>query len=221
MPNIIVTIPAHNEVQSIGEVLAGVHKAVPKAIVLVVCNDCTDGTEQVAIRNKAVTYSTPIHGLANAFRSEMTRALVLKPDIIVHIDADGQYDPAEIPVLVRWVQRGYDLVLGNRLHEKPETKSRVKFALNMLGAFGYSALLRMWIPDMTTGFRAFTPEVAKLPSVACYTYTQEQIWRAAKQGFRIKSVPASFRQREYGESRLINSVRDYLRRSAYDFVRFV
>lgn len=220
MPNIVVTIPAHNEEPTLGGVLRGVRRYIPEAVVQVVCNACEDKTELVAREHKTHVHRTPIGGLANAFRLEMEKALELDPEVIVHIDADGQYEPAEIASLLKAVKEGYDLVLGHRLHHRPAGMRKHKYLLNKLGALGYSTLLAHWIPDMTTGFRSFTPAVARLPVVSTYTYTQEQVWRAVREGYRIKSVPVTFYPRTSGKSRLIGSVTGYLSRSAQDFARF-
>lgn len=220
MVDILVTIPAHNEVVTIGQVIEGVRRVLPEATIQVVCNACSDNTAILARGHSATVYESAIPGLANAFRMEMEEALFIRAKVIVHIDADGQYEPAEIPLLLEWINKGYDLVLGNRLHRRPEGKKMSRYLLNKVGAMGYSILLQQRIPDMTTGFRAFTPEVAKLPIIANYTYTQEQIWRVIKEGFRIKSVPVAFYPRKVGESRLISNAASYLMRSAKDFRRF-
>ena len=218
MPDIIVTIPAHNEAATIGQVIGGVRETMPDARIQVVCNACADDTAIVAQRCGAIIYDTPVGGLANAFRMEMEH--ISGNDIIVHIDADGQYDPAEIPLLVEWIYKGYDLVLGNRLNKKLKKKKVVRYILNKMGSMAYSFMLLRWIPDMTTGFRAFTPEVAKLPIISDYTYTQEQVWRAIKNGFKVKSVPITFYRRPVGDSRLVSSASSYLMRSFKDFRRF-
>lgn len=221
MPSVIVTIPAHNEAATIEQVIEGVKAVMRGATIQVVCNACSDNTAVLAERCGATVFDTTMCGLANAFRMEMAQALSCGAEVIIHIDADGQYEPEEIPLLMEWIDKGYDLVLGNRLCKKlKKKKSLSKYILNRVGALGYSILFGHWIPDMTTGFRAFTPAVARLPIVSDYTYTQEQTWRAIKGGFKIKSVPITFYPRQSGESRLISSVASYLIRSAKDLRRF-
>lgn len=220
MPSIIVTIPAHNEAATIERVIEGVRAVMGGAKIQVICNDCSDTTVALAKRCGVTVFDTTICGLANAFRMEMAQALRCGAEVIVHIDADWQYEPKEIPLLVEWIDNGYDLVLGDRLWEKPRNKKLSRYLLNKVGALGYSILLNRWIPDMTTGFRAFTPAVARLSIVSAYTYTQEQTWRAIKEGFKVKSVPITFYPRQSGESRLISSAAGYLVKSAKDFRRF-
>ena len=53
-----------------------------------------------------------------------------------------------------------------------------------------SSLTKIKITDSTTGFRAFTAEVARdINYINTFTYTQEQIIKAAKQKFRITEIP--------------------------------
>ena len=221
MPGVLVTIPAYNEAETVAGVIKRVKYYMNGTVntILVVSDGSMDQTEAAAWSAGAVVRCKQHSGLADTFRTEMAIALAGNFDVIVHIDADGQYDPADIPSLLKWIDRGYDLVLGNRLHQRVRGHRWYRYALNKGGAFAYSVVLGQWIPDMTTGFRVFTREVAALPIVSRYTYTQEQLWRAIKAGYKVKSVPVSFRRRD-GKSRLISGTAQYLMRSAMDLWRF-
>jgi len=211
---IVVTIPAHNEERTIGTVVSRVRKALcnESYIILVVSDGSSDNTEIVAMEAGAMPVYKLNGGLASAFRYEMKLASEHKPEMIVHIDADGQYLASEIPKLVREVRNGYDLVLGSRLTGYIEHMAFTKRLFNKLAARIFSVLLKQRIDDVTTGFRAFTPEIAKLPIKSNFTYTQEQIVRTSKLGYKIKNVPVSFLARE-GESRLMRHSADYITRS--------
>jgi len=212
---IVVTIPAHNEERTVGKVILGIRKALSNEnhVIMIVADNCKDNTEAVAKQATAVVFSRDTKpGLAKAFRLEMRLAAKIKPEMIVHIDADGQYLASEIPKLVREVRNGYDLVLGSRLTGYIESMPFTKKFFNKLAARVFSVLLKQRIDDVTTGFRAFTPEIAKLPIRSNFTYTQEQLIRVCKLGYKIKNVPVSFLARE-GESRLMKHSADYITRS--------
>jgi glycosyltransferase involved in cell wall biosynthesis len=212
---IVITIPAHNEAKTIEPVIRSIHKVMSHKsyAIIVVADNCTDNTATIARGARALVYEKNTEkGLAGTFRMEMQKALLMKPSIIVHIDADGQYLAAEIPKLLSQVEQGYDLVLGSRLTGYIEHMSFTKKFFNRLAARIFSRLVKQRVDDVTTGFRAFVPAVARLPVKSNFTYTQEQIVRASKAGYKIKNVPVSFLARQ-DESRLIKHSADYITRS--------
>lgn len=207
MPGIVVTMPAYNEEKTVGRVIAGIQLVLCeiKHKVQVVSDGSTDATVIVASMNGAEVIDKDHGGLADTFRVEMEYALKSKPDIIVHTDADGQYMADDMIPLIRAVIMGADLVLGSRLAGTIEEMPRSKESCNKL----LTQAMRLWldadITDATTGFRAFKPHVAALPIKSNYTYTLEQIYRAKKAGYKIKSVPIHFLGRSDGDSRLMKS----------------
>ncbi len=210
---IAVTIPAYNEEKTIGQVIEGIRKALDRkhSYDIIVVDDCsTDRTAKAAKDAGATVYSHPVnYGLAETFKTEMQKALEHKADVIVHIDADGQYNADDIPGMLQKLNEGYELVLGSRFSGKIESMPLI----NKLGNKAFSAVIsqvtRQRITDAQTGLRVFTKEVAKLPIISNYTYTQEQILRAAKAKFKITEVPVDFLKRRTGKSRLLRNPLEY------------
>ena len=205
---IVVTIPAFNEEHSLGKVIADIHEVMKKEKydyeILVVDDGSRDNTREVSKEAGAKVFSHPINfGLAETFKTEVKQCLKMGADIIVHFDADGQYQAKDIPKLVDEIKKGNDLVLGSRFKGTIEEMSWLKRIGNTLFSQVISNVTRMRISDAQTGFRAFTKEVAQaLSIISNFTYTQEQIIRAAKEKFRIKEVPVYFAKRKHGKSRL-------------------
>jgi len=212
LPEVLVTIPAYNEQQSIGRVVREIKKVLTGIDhkVMVVSDGSTDNTELEAEMAGAKVFAKEHSGLADTFRREMTEACNLQPKIIVHTDADGQYDPEDIPRLIREVRYGNDLVLGSRLKGTIEKMPRTKQSINIIATFILRTWLRADITDATTGMRAFTPRVARLIMQSDYTYTIEQLIRAKRAGLKIISVPIKFRPRSDGNSRLMRNPLHYL-----------
>ena len=71
----------------------------------------------------------------------------------------------------------------------------------------FSGLLKVKLTDTTTGFRAFTREVAELPLINNFTYTQEQLIRAGKEKMKIGEVPITTNRTR--KSRLFKNPFDY------------
>ena len=98
---VIITIPAYNE----EETIAGVIKEIPKDIaladsveIIVIDDGSTDSTiseAKGAGADKIISFKQN-RGLAQAFRTGLETALERGADIIVNIDADGQYNGKEI-----------------------------------------------------------------------------------------------------------------------------
>jgi glycosyltransferase involved in cell wall biosynthesis len=210
--NIIITMPAYNEENTIGPVLEEIKQVMKstkyKYKLLVVNDGSTDNTFEVAKKAGAIVQSHKRNkGLAETFKEEMRQCLKLKADVIVHTDADGQYDASSIPALIEKTKE-HDLVLGSRFKGRIESMPVMKRFGNKAFAKVLSHLTKTSITDSTTGFRAFTREVAEnIHYINTFTYTQEQIIRAAKQKFTIIEIP--IRARKTRDSRLFGSPFEY------------
>jgi len=211
--NIIISIPAYNEEKDIGRTISEIREVMDSTDydykILVLDDGSKDNTVRVAEEHGAIVVSHRRNkGLAETFRSEMKECLRRNADIIVHTDADGQYDPTRIPQLIGRVQEGYDLVLGSRFRGRIQHMPFTKRFGNILFSKVLSSLTKMRITDSTTGFRAFTSEIAReIDFINTFTYTQEQIIKAAKQGFKISEIPVNTRRTR--KSRLFKSPLQY------------
>jgi glycosyltransferase involved in cell wall biosynthesis len=212
MKKIIITIPAYNESKTIATVIKDIGRVMGRGrnyTVLVVDDGSTDRTAAIAKKAGAVVYSHKRNrGLAETFKTEMEQCLRLKADIIIHTDADGQYPAKFIPKLIKKLEEGYDLVLGSRFSGKIESMPFMKRMGNNAFSRVLSRFTGVKLTDTTTGFRAFTRDVAaNIKFVNTFTYTQEQIIRASKQKFRIAEI--SIFAKKTRESRLFGSPFEY------------
>jgi len=192
--NVIITIPAYNEQSTLGGVIKEIKKSMSsskyKYKILVLDDGSTDNTAKIARQNGALAVSNKRNlGLAETFKREMEECIKLKADIIVHSDADGQYPASYVPSMIKKVEQGYDLVLGSRFEKGKYKGSFTKKLGNVMFAKVFSGLLKTKVTDTTTGFRAFTKEVAILPLINNFTYTQEQLLRAARAKMKVAEVP--------------------------------
>lgn len=192
---IIISIPAYNEETTLPHVLKEIKETMKgknyNYQILVLDDGSKDKTIKVAKEGGAIVVSNRRNlGLAQTFRAEMRECLKLKADIIIHTDADGQYPAKHIPELIEKIKSGADLVLGSRFRGKIQYMPFFKRIGNIAFSKVISSLTGTKITDSTTGFRAFTNEIAKdINYINTFTYTQEQIIKAAKQGFKIREIP--------------------------------
>ena len=106
--SVTVVLPCLNEAASLPGVLA----AMPNGYrALVVDNNSTDGTAEVARRHGAEVVTERRPGYGSAVHAGVVAATT---PIVAVVDADGSLDPAELPALVDELDRGADMAIGRR-----------------------------------------------------------------------------------------------------------
>lgn len=203
-------IPAYNEDKTIGNMIKSAKKHVDE--IIVIDDGSTDKTKDVAKKAGAAVYSHNFNmGLGKTMRDGYMETIKTDADVIVQIDADGQYLPEEIPKLLEPIRKNMaDMVLGSRFKGKIEEMPRIKRMGNLFFSKLTSFLAGQKITDSQTGFRAMRREIAELIiPTGKYTYTQEMVIRSIKEGYRVYEVPVYFAKRVSGESRLISNVFSY------------
>lgn len=215
---LVVTIPAYNEEKTIASVINDVPrhiKGIDSIGVLLIDDGSTDNTATEAIKaggDEIVTHKAN-NGLGVAFRDGLNSALEKGADIIVNIDADGQYNAHQIPTLIKPIVDGKaDIVLGWRDIDNLDFMPKGKKLGNKLATWLTRRLSGLPIKDAQTGFRAFSREAAlRMNLSGKYTYVQETLIQASHKGLKIEQVPVEFRGRD-GKSRLISSLGAYATR---------
>jgi len=106
--HVTVILPCLNEEESLPDVLS----AIPSGYrALVVDNNSTDGTAQVAARHGAAVVFEPRAGYGAAVHAGVVAATT---PVVAVIDADGSMDPADLPRLVAALDEGAQLATGRR-----------------------------------------------------------------------------------------------------------
>lgn len=219
MVKLVVTIPAYNEESTIGEVIAEIPRHIPgvdQVEILVIDDGCTDGTVNSAREAGADHFFAhrKNEGLGVTFKDGLDQAVELGADIIVNIDSDGQYNPTEIPSLVKPIlDDRADIVLGWRDIDRLDFMPVGKKLGNKIATWFTNKVTGMPIRDAQSGYRAFSREAAlRINLSGKYTYVQQSIMEAKYKGLVIEQVPIEFRAR-HGASRLIPNLITYARRA--------
>jgi glycosyltransferase involved in cell wall biosynthesis len=213
--HLIVTIPAYNEEESIGDVIREIPRTmegIDRVDVLVINDGSTDRTIEEARKAGAdhiISHKTNM-GLAKTFRDGLNTALELGADIIVNTDADFQYNGTEIPKLLQPILDGKaDIVIGDRQIDTLDHMPQGKLWGNKLATWVTRRVTGWPVNDAQTGFRAFTRDAAcRMNLTGDYTYVQETLIQAANKDMTLVQVPVEFRRRD-GNSRLIGSLMGY------------
>jgi glycosyltransferase involved in cell wall biosynthesis len=213
-----IVIPAYNEEKTLGKVIEQIPKEIDSITnlkIIVVDDGSTDKTSEIAKKHGAEVYSfTKNRGLAKAISKSFSLSIQNNSDFMIILDADNQYDPSEIPLLLKPVlENKADIVLGDRQVKTLDHMPIQKRIGNQISSKVLSSLIGLNIKDAQTGFRAFNKEaLEKLQIFPNYTYTQETLMQAKYKGLKIVEIPVKFRKRD-DESRLISNIFSYASRT--------
>lgn len=173
-PKISLIIPAYNEADAIGQVLAEIPKSVSE--IIVVNNGSTDATPLAAAAAGATVLTENQKGYGHACLKglEYIAQQEEKPEIVVFLDGDYSDYPEDLSKIIAPIlTEGYDMVIGARVKELRETGSmtpqqifgnalacwlmKIMFAakytdLGPFRAIRYASLLSLHMQDTTYGW---------------------------------------------------------------------
>jgi glycosyltransferase involved in cell wall biosynthesis len=225
---LVVTIPAYNEQATVGEVISNIPKSIPgidKIEVVVIDDGSSDQTAKVATQAGAFVHSFGRNkGLGAAFAQGIRTALWHGADIIVNIDADGQFDPKDIAKLVEPILKdNADMATASRFADInliPEMPWVKKWG-NRRVANIVNSLCGLDMKDVSCGFRAYKRDAAlRVTLLGGHTYTHEVILDMAFRGLRIVEVPVKvLGVRKVGKSKVASNVLTYGWRSLVIMLR--
>jgi glycosyltransferase involved in cell wall biosynthesis len=211
-PRISIVMPCLNEAETVAvcvrKALAWLSASGNSGEVLVVDNGSTDRSAELATEAGAQVIRERRRGYGNAYLRGFAEA---RGDIIVMGDADDTYDFSRLDDLIRPLEQGYDMVLGNRFAGGVQPGA-MPWAHRYIGSPIINLLIRRFIGvrvgDSQSGFRAFTRAAYQRLRLRSggMELASEMIVNAAREGLTITEVPAPYNVR-LGESKL-NTVRD-------------
>jgi glycosyltransferase involved in cell wall biosynthesis len=202
---VLVVVPALNEAASVGSVVAEVHAHYPAADVLVVDDGSVDATAEVARAAGAAVCRLPFNlGVGGAMRVGYRYAVREGYAVVVQIDADGQHDPAYLPLLVAATATS-DVVIGARFAGEGDyaVGGPRRWAMTVLARV-LTRLAGEPLSDVTSGFRATNRRATRLfadhyPSEYLGD-TVESLVIALRLGCSVRQVPVSMRRRNTGQA---------------------
>nr|MBC7244103.1 glycosyltransferase family 2 protein [Chloroflexota bacterium] len=202
----LLIIPAHNEANNIGQVLAEVRDTGLELDILIVDDYSTDDTALVALDAGARVLRLPCNlGYGGAVQAGFRYAVHYGYDFGVLMDADGQHAASCIADLLQVVQSGKaDFALGSRFLGRMEYRTTFFKRVGM--AFFSQVVSRITgrhITDATSGFQAFNREVMEFFAKDNYPVDfpdADTILLLHFAGFRLAEVPVVMRERLSGQS---------------------
>jgi dolichol-phosphate mannosyltransferase len=213
-------LPTYDEAENVEPIvtaaLAVLERAAPgEHRVLIVDDDSPDGTgriaDRLAERHAAVEvlHRAQRTGLGPAYLAGFAHALAGGAAYVFEMDADFSHDPADLARLLDAVRGDADLALGSRYVDGGAVTDWgiVRRVVSRGGSWYARRVLGLGVRDLTGGFKCFRREVLEaidLPTVRShgYAFQVELTYRTVRQGFRVREVPITFRDRLHGHSKM-------------------
>ena len=198
----ICVIPAYNEENNISEVIKRVRPYVSE---IVVVNDCSrDNTASIARQVGATLISHPINrGQGAALQTGNEYALKNGADIIIHFDADNQFQAEEIPEIIKpIIDNQAEAVLGSRfLGKKSQLPKLKRYLIMPLAKIINHIFFNIKLSDPQSGFRALNRATAEKLIIRNdgMAHCSEILHQLFKNKVKIQEVPITVVYHEFGQ----------------------
>ncbi|MGN6342324.1 MAG: polyprenol monophosphomannose synthase [Ginsengibacter sp.] len=213
----LLIIPTYNERENVTSLLKAVFNLHQGFHVLIIDDGSPDGTAEI-VKNLFTTYPGKLFleerkgklGLGTAYLHGFRWALARGYEFIFEMDCDFSHNPKELDKLYRACKYGgADVSVGSRYVKEGKVENWP--ALRVFISKGASIYTRMItfmpVKDPTAGFvcyRSYVLEAINFEEISFvgYAFQIEMKFAAWKLGFKIKEVPITFIDRQYGVSKM-------------------
>ncbi len=229
LSKIIIVIPAYNEETIISQTIFSLEYFCQKNManydwrIVIADNNSTDRTAEIVRKSEEKSNGRIIY----KFIPQKGKGVAVKEswkdfdaDIYVFMDADLATDLSALPVLVKELKNGNDLVIGSRFAKGSSAKRPI---IRKITSGVFSLVTRLMfglkIKDYPCGFKGVNKNVIKniLPLVKndAWFFDTELVIRSAISGMKIKEIPVIWQDRDRNKSKsrvsILKVTKEYLR----------
>jgi glycosyltransferase involved in cell wall biosynthesis len=196
---IVAVVPAYNEAQAIGAVIADL-LAADVGVVVVDDGSADETAEQARVAGARVLRHAINRGQGAALQTGITAALQTDAEIIVTFDADGQFSAGDISALVAPIVAGTaDVTLGSRFLGEAIAMPTARRLLVRLVVAVTRLYTGLRITDAHNGLRAFSAAAAARINLRQdrMAHASEILEQIAQQRLRYVEVPVAVHYSAY------------------------
>lgn len=216
----IIIIPTYNEKENIAAMLRTVFSLKQGFHVLVIDDGSPDGTAQI-VKDMCEQYSGQLfleersgkQGLGTAYIHGFKWSLSRGYQYVFEMDADFSHDTQDLDRLYHACKNGADVAIGSRYVKggKIENWPLNRHIYSRGGALYTKLITWMPINDPTAGFVCYTRRVLDTINFneikfLGYAFQVEMKFASWKLGFKIVEVPITFKDRQYGVSKMSKGI---------------
>ena len=206
-----VVVPAYNEESTLEMVVQRLLQ-LQDLLEIVIVDDCSqDRTYQIAERLAAANAKVKVtRHQTNSGKTEALKTgfALTRGDVVIVQDADLEYDPTEIPAVIKPIIDGHaDVVYGSRFLVRKATRVLYfyHYVANKVLTFTSNMFTNLNMTDVETGYKAFRGEIIRnmIIKSSGFGFEIEVTAKVAKLGCAIYEVPISYYGRTYEEGKKI------------------
>lgn len=207
---IAVLIPCYNEEATIEKVINDFKRELPEAIIYVYNNNSKDKSYEIAKNAGAVVRNEYRQGKGNVIRSMFEQ---VEADIYLLVDADDTYPAESAKDLIKAVEDGADMAVGDRLSNGTylkENKRKFHNLGNSLVKNTINFLFKVDLKDIMSGYRAYSKKFVKNFPILTkeFEIETEMTLHALDKNYIIKEIPIDYRDRPKGSVSKLNTIPD-------------
>jgi len=213
-------VPAYNEEKTIKETLLDINNFFANqdynSEIIVVDDGSCDKTVAAAKKLKSIIKNlTVLENKKNCGKGYSVKKGILAANgkFRLFMDADNSTNIEQIKNFIPFLENGYDAAIGNRDLKESEIKKHQPFYKEVLGGIGNVLIKLLAVPgieDTQCGFKCFSEKFAEdiFPKLTInrWGFDIEILALANRFGYKIKSVPIIWENKEDGNVRL----KDYI-----------
>ena len=220
MKNLVI-IPTYNEKENIEKMIRKVMSLKDGFHLLIVDDGSPDGTGQI-VKNLQTEFNDRLHieeregklGLGTAYIHGFNWGLKRGYEHLFEMDADFSHNPDDLTRLLNaCINEGADVAIGSRYTKggKVANWDKKRLLLSYFASWYVRMILWIGIKDTTAGFKGYNRKVLETINFDVikfkgYAFQICMKYAAVKLGFKVKEVPITFIDREFGTSKMSTGI---------------